>query len=343
MDTKTGRISKMMQALSSTLSCIPLARATSGFTLIDTLHAYVYGRWPYWYIGVATGQRAAKGFARPLINFLFNFMARFPADNPIFDEQGIHPGNGLGLIPRRPETFADTYHGKVVRLSAARRLISIDQNIRLTNLEKVLPYSTARDLILESPDHILVIDCPCRSVRSNPCLPLDVCLVVGEPFASFAAAHHAERSRWIDRKEANDILVAETERGHVHHAFFKEAAFERFFAICNCCSCCCGAIQANRNGIPMLASSGYVCEINEYECEGCGVCTDICLFEAVRLLDGKAKIDTRACMGCGLCVRSCPGKAMSLRRDNTRSEPLEIDRLLIENDESGDARSGAMR
>jgi heterodisulfide reductase subunit A len=93
----------------------------------------------------------------------------------------------------------------------------------------------------------------------------------------------------------------------------------------------------------MLASSGYVCEINEYECQGCGVCTDICLFGAVRLVNGKAKIDTRACMGCGLCVRSCPGNAMNLRRDNIRSEPLEIDRLLNKNDENGNTRLGAMR
>lgn len=332
MGKETGRFSKMMQALNSTLRCIPIARATSGFTLIDALHAYVYGRWAYWYIGVATGERAPKGFRNALIDFLFNFLSRFPADNPKFDEQGIHPRNGLGLIPRRRETFADTYHGKVIRLSAAKKLISIDKNIRLTNLEKVIPYSTARDLILESPDHILAIDCPCRSARSNPCLPLDVCLVVGEPFASFAAAHHAERSRWIDRNEANDILVVEAERGHVHHAFFKEAAFGRFFAVCNCCTCCCGAIQAQRNGIPMLASSGYVSSVDKYKCSGCGVCSDICPFGAARLVDGEVKIDTQSCMGCGVCVRSCPNIALNLKRDHTRSDPLEIDRLLIKID-----------
>ena len=32
----------------------------------------------------------------------------------------------------------------------------------------------------------------------------------------------------------------------------------RFYAICNCCKCCCGAMQAHLNGVPMLASSGYV-------------------------------------------------------------------------------------
>jgi ferredoxin len=81
MDTETGRLSKKMQALKSTLSCIRIARATSGFTLIDALHAYVYGRRPYWYIGVATGERAPKGFTKPLIKLLFNFLSRFPTDN----------------------------------------------------------------------------------------------------------------------------------------------------------------------------------------------------------------------------------------------------------------------
>jgi uncharacterized Fe-S center protein len=93
----------------------------------------------------------------------------------------------------------------------------------------------------------------------------------------------------------------------------------------------------------MLASSGYVCVIKEYECSGCGVCMDVCLFGAARLVDGKAKIDTKACMGCGICVRSCPGDAMKLRWDNTRSDPLELDRLLIKKDGNGNANSGGMR
>ncbi|HEU68467.1 MAG TPA: hypothetical protein ENN53_04535 [Candidatus Acetothermia bacterium] len=32
-----------------------------------------------------------------------------------------------------------------------------------------------------------MLECPCRAARESPCLPLDVCLVIGEPFASCVA------------------------------------------------------------------------------------------------------------------------------------------------------------
>jgi ferredoxin len=39
-------------------------------------------------------------------------------------------------------------------------------------------------------------------------------------------------------------------------------------------------------------------------------------------------VDTTACMGCGVCVSKCPEGALSLVRDPTRGEPLEIRALI---------------
>ena len=87
-------------------------------------------------------------------------------------------------------------------------------------------------------------------------------------------------------------------------------------------------MQAQRNGIPMLASSGYVCVVDKDKCVACGTCVDICPFGANRLAGQYAQIDELVCMGCGVCARFCPEKALSLKRDYTRSEPLELDQLL---------------
>ena len=65
----------------------------------------------------------------------------------------------------------------------------MNEDIPLGDLEKIIPYQKAREIILKNPDHIAVIDCPCRAAREHPCLPMDVCLVVGEPFASFVVEH----------------------------------------------------------------------------------------------------------------------------------------------------------
>jgi ferredoxin len=225
-------------------------------------------------------------------------------------------------------TFAETYHGKVVPLKAAEQLVTVDKEIRLIDLEHVIPYNVAKDIILQNPDHIVVLNCPCRIVRPNPCKPVDVCLVIGEPMAGFVAEHHPNRSRRISQQEAVGILREEHRRGHVHHAFFKDAMLGRFYAICNCCSCCCGAVQAHRNGTPMLASSGYVASIDRNSCEDCGACIDSCLFGAISMNGNSPKIDAETCMGCGICVSRCEKGAIKLARKPDKSMPLELDKLL---------------
>ena len=209
--------------------------------------------------------------------------------------------------------------------------MQVNEDVNLTVPEHIVPFALARDIVLEHPDHIIVLDCPCRMARENPCLPLDVCIVVGEPFASFVLEHQPEHARQITPDEAVSILEAEDKRGHVHHAFFKDAMLQRFYAICNCCSCCCGAMSAHQNGIPMLISSGYVSSVDEDRCVGCGTCVKKCQFDALALLqDGHVTVDAVACMGCGICVNTCPQAALSLERAPERPAPLEIEQLMAQ-------------
>ncbi len=292
----------------STRAFFQEARRTPDYSLFDRLHAYIYLRWPYLYIGLGTREHPLARLLAPLVQVLSRL---FPGD------------------PAGP-AFADGYHGKVVPLEEATRLITIKEKVDLTDLEHIIPYPRARDIILRNPDHIVVLECPCRAARPNPCLPLDVCLIVGEPFASFVVEHHPQRSRWISPQEAEEILQAERERGHVHHAFFKDAMLGRFYAICNCCSCCCGAMQAWNNGTPMLISSGYVSRIDAEQCLGCGLCIEYCQFGALSMSDAAAAVDADLCMGCGVCVSQCPEGALSLVRDASKSEPLEIRKLMTE-------------
>ena len=294
----------------STRAFIQEARRMPDYSFFDWLHGYVYGRWPYLYIGVGTGEHPLARILRPVARWLLK----------LFGSEAERDSAAERV------TFADTYHGKAVPLEAATQLVTVDEEIRLGDLERVIPYTRARDIVLKNPDHIVVLDCPCRVARSNPCLPLDVCLIVGEPFASFIVEHQPERSRWITPEEAVDILRAEDERGHVHHAFFKDAMLGRFYAICNCCACCCGAMQAHRQGTPMLASSGYRAQVDVDLCIACGSCIDFCQFDALSLVD-VAVVDSDQCMGCGVCVPKCPQDALSLVRDPAQ-EPLEIRELI---------------
>lgn len=290
--------------LPSSRSFMEEADTIEHFSLFDRIHGYIYIHWPYLYIGAGLGEHPLARILRPLGKL-------FPAKNDS-TEAKIAPG----------------YHGKVVPLDAAKQLVSVKEDIRLDNLEQIIPHEHAKDIVLKNPDHIAVLECPCRASRSQPCQPLDVCLIVGEPFASMVIEHHPQRSRWISSDEAIDILKAEQERGHVSHAFFKDAMLERFYAICNCCSCCCGAMQISRGGDPMIISSGYVCVVDTDTCEGCGTCVEFCQFDAISTDVGYAQVDSGACMGCGVCVAHCPNGAVALERDQTKSEPLIIQELI---------------
>ena len=308
---------------SSTKEFMQEAQHMDHFSFFDFLHGYVYTRWPYLYIGIGTGEHPiAKKFA-PLVSWFTKLFHQKATEN----KEVIVSKNGNDKNSQKI-SFADTYHGKVVPLDSARQLVMVNEEINLPNLELVIPYKLAKDIVFKNPDHIVALECPCRSAREKPCLPLDVCLIIGEPFASMVAEQHPTRSRWITQAEAAQIIQEEDQRGHVHHAFFKDAMLGRFYAICNCCACCCGAMQAQRNGTPMLASSGYICLVEEDLCIGCGTCEAYCQFNALSQLDFNAYVDTEACMGCGVCVDKCEQGALSLTRDADRGEPLEICELL---------------
>jgi ferredoxin len=254
--------------------------------LLKSLHGYVYGRWPYQYV-----------------SFL------------------VHT-----LLPRMtPEAkhwWADRYHGKVLPTNLAREIIKLDHEIKRTDLERIVPYPMARDIVLKGPPSVVLLECPCRHARENPCGPTDVCMVVGN--GSFTLEHHPNRSRRVTQREALDVLQAEHERGHVHTAYFKDAMGDRFYAICNCCSCCCGGLEAMvKHEVPMLASSGYVAEVDELACIACGDCEDSCPFEAVTL-EETSVVNWEKCMGCGVCEGQCETGAMTLVLDERKGVPLDV-------------------
>lgn len=287
-----------------------------GLGFWERVHGVFYLRWPYHYIGMAMGKY--KWLQVLVAPFVFALDRHSP----------FRPGKkGYDVPLDKRLTFADTYHGKALPLNEAIKMVRIDRPIQTELPEHVIPYSRARDIVLQKNVRIVVLDCPCRSASDKPCLPLDVCLIIGDPIASSLLEHHADKCREIDSEEAVRILKAENARGHVAHAFFKDVMLGRFYAICNCCSCCCGAMMAHRNGCSMLCSSGYLAQVDEEACVSCGQCAPFCQFKAIGFKNGTAYIREKRCMGCGVCVDKCSKSALSLRLAPEKGTPLEVDRL----------------
>ena len=55
--------------------------------------------------------------------------------------------------------------------------------------------------------------------------------------------------------------------------------------------------------------------LNENRCVGCTRCLKICPTEAIRLVEGKARIIGEKCIDCGECIRICPNHAKSAVTD----------------------------
>ncbi len=233
------------------------------------------------------------------------------------------------LLPKLLKHETNTYHGKIVKIEDARKLLTLNVEVNMPSLpETIIPYEKARDLIIQNPDQLCVIDCPCRTTKENPCYPLDVCIIVGEPFVSVVLEKNQDNPRKITQDEALEILKNEHNKGHVHTAYFKDSMADRFYCICNCCKCCCTAMNAHFGRTPMLAHSGYMCHVSD-ECQACGNCADYCQFGAITI-EEKAVVDYTVCMGCGICEDKCINGAIELKRHNEKGEPLDVEELLAQ-------------
>ncbi len=58
--------------------------------------------------------------------------------------------------------------------------------------------------------------------------------------------------------------------------------------------------------------SGAIAKIDPVLCTGCGLCDEVCRFDAINEQDGKYVIDPLNCEGCGYCPRVCPEDAITM-------------------------------
>jgi len=85
--------------------------------------------------------------------------------------------------------------------------------------------------------------------------------------------------------------------------------------------------------------SGQVAFIDEERCTQCGLCQDVCRFDAI----SNFKVDPVSCEGCGFCFHICPAEAVIMRENlsghwfvsETRYGPLIHARLGIAQENSG--------
>ena len=74
--------------------------------------------------------------------------------------------------------------------------------------------------------------------------------------------------------------------------------------------------------------SGELAYIHQDECNQCGICADVCRFNAIPVVNGKFIVDPLSCEGCGYCARVCPTEAIT-------NEVVNVGRLYVSDIKTG--------
>ncbi len=208
------------------------------------------------------------------------------------------------------------------------RVIPIEQEIQ--HSAGIETHEKVSDII-ESSVRFAVADCICRKeahMRGKGCDKL----MEGCMMFDMAADYYIENGlgREISKEEARQVLAKAEEDGLVHHSSNHKG--KKIF-ICNCCSCCCKAIDyAVRYNPNAIAKSNYYAAVTEDECAGCESCIERCQIGAIHMEDDIARINQSVCIGCGLCVPTCPTECIKMDRrlPEKSSPPFASDVELIQ-------------
>ncbi|MCP4133809.1 MAG: 4Fe-4S dicluster domain-containing protein [bacterium] len=226
------------------------------------------------------------------------------------------------------------YHSKVLSWGDTRKIFVINEDISAISEKNksIVPYKYAYKILLSEPEHIAVMDCPCKKTLKDEDWTISSCIAVGKGLSSFWLDHGKKyNARKISQEEAIEIIKKLRAQGYLTQAFFKVATGGSTGVICNCKPETCVSLQATsfsrrfRKDLTMNAESGYTVSRDTDRCTACGTCVRICPMNAMELRENAVEYNKDRCLGCELCVEHCPNQALTLHRDPNGLTPLDLD------------------
>lgn len=177
--------------------------------------------------------------------------------------------------------------------------------------------------IIENASCVAVSTCACRHKAHHlgkACnAPMEVCLTLNTAADTMIRNGNAKK---ITNEEGLRILKECKELGLVQTG---DNVQNDISYMCNCCSCCCGMIDAvNSHGIQnAIVSSNFIMEVDKKRCKGCGACISKCPVRAIELYTNTANRKLAACveekcLGCGVCISSCSFNALCMNQREKR-------------------------
>jgi Pyruvate/2-oxoacid:ferredoxin oxidoreductase delta subunit len=206
------------------------------------------------------------------------------------------------------EEFVRKYFGSEPKIS---RVYVQEDTVPEDLTSEVLSYEKSSHII-DAAQTISVGVCFCRHKMEHlgrACdNPQDVCLSFGSIAKSLI---EKGISREISKKEAHEILSQCVDHGLVQ---IGDNIKNKPAVICNCCGCCCDLLLTyKKTGMSTVISpSSYLARIDDWACNGCGICIERCPADAISSVGDKTVVDPNWCLGCGVCANFCETKACTM-------------------------------
>lgn len=163
--------------------------------------------------------------------------------------------------------------------------------------------------ICSIPGRVSVIDCPCHKYltgkEERKCILFGTTADIVENLPEFPHIYD------LDFEDAAELLKAVENEGKIHTVWTFKSPY--IGAICNCNQRGCLLFHLkNKYQFAEIVRKGHeIASIDPDMCTGCGNCQNICQFNGVVVVDGKAEINSN-CQGCGVCRGFCPVEVISL-------------------------------
>lgn len=228
-----------------------------------------------------------------------------------------------GLSPKGKEYFQDHLPKEdgFIMLGGLRS-IEIKQEIGGTDV--VIPSKVLDHLIRRASHRVIMSFCPCRETMNCKDYPQNLgCIFLGDAAKHISseigkAASVEEALAHVEKcRKAGLVSMAGRYSGDLRWLNDEVGPIERLVTVCHCCSCCCGVWtlipQVNHEvGVRFLSKMPGVEMTVNNDCTGCGLCEEKCVFKAIKVVDGLARI-SEECRGCGYCADVCPADAVKMK------------------------------
>jgi UDP-glucose 4-epimerase len=232
-------------------------------------------------------------------------------------------------LPIIKQRYRKKHHPRGYDVQAAQ---IIPVNLRVGDYDNEVIPLKLMDHFIDKAGTIVLVQCPCRKTVGCTNHSIDLgCVWMGNGAANLDLEKlpGMVKGRIATKEEAKEHARAALKDGLVpalgklrgDAVVYNVLDYEdEFMNFCFCCTCCCvtaGMKYGNSDYKKHIKRmKGVTVTVDPEKCNECGKCFKVCIYNGLKLKNGKPVVNQENCTGCGNCENQCPTSAISTNFDD---------------------------